>query len=156
MDAVIGASDVLTRLLWAAAIAAAGLLLYRAVNSALLARARRNAEPLQDVETNRRGEEQPGLPDLLPGGPAILYFTTPECAPCRTIQRPALQVVQQRLGGRLRVIEINAQERPDLASRWGVLSVPTTFILDRQGSPQVVNHGAARAEKLLQQLEKVL
>jgi len=145
MNGFIGANDVIIRLVWAAAIIAAGLLLYRAVNHAMLARARRGGEQSDDA-----------LPGRLAGQPAILYFTTPECVPCKTIQRPALQRIQELFGDRLRVIEIDAQAQPDIASRWGVLSVPTTFIIDRQGNPQHVNHGATRAEKLFQQVEKVL
>lgn len=144
MFAFIGASDVVTRILWAAAIIAMGLLLYRVFNNALLIRARQSVK------------DKSGLPGLPGDRPSILYFTTPECVACKTIQRPALQRVQERMGSRLRVIEIDAHERPDLASRWGVLSVPTTFILDRNGDPQTVNHGATRADKLVQQVEKVL
>jgi thiol-disulfide isomerase/thioredoxin len=100
------------------------------------------------------GRRPPGLENLRPGTPAILYFTTPECAPCKTIQRPALQRLQQQLGGQLQVIEINAAEKPDLAGAWGVLSVPTTFVLDSDGRPRHINHGVTNAEKLMQQLQK--
>jgi protein-disulfide isomerase-like protein with CxxC motif len=40
-----------------------------------------------------------------------------------------------------------------LANEWGVMSVPTTFILDKDGRPRQINHGVARAEKLLAQLK---
>jgi protein-disulfide isomerase-like protein with CxxC motif len=62
--------------------------------------------------------------------------------------------VKQALGEKVQVIEIDASERKDLADEWGVLSVPTTFILDKKGQPRQVNHGVTRAEKLLAQLEK--
>jgi thiol-disulfide isomerase/thioredoxin len=135
----------LTRAFWALAIIAAGLALYRLLNRAILYRAQKN-----------------GAPDAtqalfsLPGVPAILYFTTPDCVACKTVQRPALERLKECLGDRLQVVEINAQEKPDLASRWGVLSVPTTFIIDERGQLRHVNHGAARADKLLQQLEGVV
>jgi hypothetical protein len=56
------------------------------------------------------------------------------------------------MGARLQVIEINAQERPDLASQYGVLSVPTTFVLDSRGTLRHVNHGVTRAERLMEQI----
>lgn len=130
----------LPRVLGALAIIAAGLVGYRLLNRLLLVRAQKN----QDAS----GEPAAG------GVPSILYFTTPDCAACKTVQRPALRSLQERLGDRLKVIEIDAQERPDLASRWGVLSVPTTFIIDANGQLRHVNHGVTRAEKLLQQLER--
>ena len=86
------------------------------------------------------------------GKPVILYFTTPGCVPCKTIQKPALGQVQAALGEKLQVVEVDTTERPDLAQRWGVLSVPTTFVIDSRGQARHVNHGVARAEKLLKQL----
>jgi thioredoxin-like negative regulator of GroEL len=96
-----------------------------------------------------------GLEDLDPGVPTILYFFTPDCAPCRVVQGPAIESLQAAFGDRLQVVKINAVERPDLADYWGVLSVPTTFIVDKAGEPRGVNHGVASADKLRRQLEEV-
>jgi len=52
----------------------------------------------------------------------------------------------------LHVVEIDATEQPELASRWGVMSVPTTFVIDPSGALRHVNHGVARAEQLLMQI----
>jgi thiol-disulfide isomerase/thioredoxin len=130
--------DVITRLFWAAAIIVTGVGFYWLYSRLTL---RRLAE-----------QRPPGLENLRPGIPAILYFTTPDCAPCKTIQRPALQRLQQQLAGQVQVIEINAAEKPDLAGAWGVLSVPTTFVLDPEGRPRHVNHGVTNSDKLIQQL----
>ena len=87
------------------------------------------------------------------GKPAILYFTTPGCAPCKTVQKPAIRQIKEMLGEMLQVIEIDASQQPELAQRWGVLSVPTTFVIDSRGQARHVNHGVARADKLLKQLQ---
>jgi thioredoxin 1 len=133
-------STILFRALWAITIAGGGLVAYWLVNRLILARAR-----------GRRL----GLESIQPGIPAILYFTTPTCAPCKTVQRPALRRLKERLGEGLQVFEVDASARPDLADYWGVLSVPTTFIIDSQGRPRRVNHGVANAERLLKQIEDV-
>lgn len=91
----------------------------------------------------------------LPNKPVLVYFTTPDCAPCKTVQRPAIDRVSKLLGEKLEVIEIDATERPDLAKTWGVMSVPTTFVLDARGEARYVNNGVARAERLLEQIQKL-
>jgi thiol-disulfide isomerase/thioredoxin len=94
------------------------------------------------------------LADLGPihsGALVLVYFTTPTCVPCKTVQRPAIQRLSQMLGNDLHVVEVDATEQPELASRWGVMSVPTTFLFDPRGQLRHVNHGVTRAEKLLMQ-----
>jgi thiol-disulfide isomerase/thioredoxin len=131
-------SELFIRLIWAVAIIIAGLALYRLVSRLTVSRVQAKTHSL-----------------VRPGTPAILYFTTPDCAPCKTIQRPALRSVQNRLGDRLQVIEVNAYEQPELAKEWGVLSVPTTFIIDASGRPRHVNHGVTLADRLLEQVRKI-
>jgi len=94
------------------------------------------------------------LADLGPirsGAFTLVYFTTPTCVPCKTVQRPAIQKLSQMLNNDLHVVEVDATEQPELASRWGVMSVPTTFLFDPRGQLRHINHGVARAEKLLMQ-----
>ncbi|MFQ5409519.1 MAG: thioredoxin domain-containing protein [Anaerolineales bacterium] len=94
-----------------------------------------------------------GLEARQPGVAAILYFTTPTCVPCRTVQRPALASLAETFGERLQIITIDATERPDVADHWGVLTIPTTFVFDPSGTPLACNMGVANAAKLLGQLE---
>jgi thiol-disulfide isomerase/thioredoxin len=134
--------ELLGRLAAAAVIIAGGLLAFRVVNAGLLRRRTGGATP-RGLETAR------------PGVAAVLYFTTPDCQPCRTVQRPALAQLKSRLGDGFQVIEVDCTRRPDLADYWGVLSVPTTFIIDADGRPRHVNHGVTSAEKLFTQLSQV-
>ena len=115
-----------------------GAFAYWLINQRLLGRARSNVFTL----FNR-----------LPNKPVLVYFTTPDCVPCKTVQRPAIDRVSNLLGGKLEVVEINAYEQPDLAKTWGVMSVPTTFLIDERGEARYVNNGVARAEKLLEQIQ---
>jgi thioredoxin-like negative regulator of GroEL len=133
--------ELLIRFAWTLAIIAGGVLLYRLVSHLLVSRAQAKVRLL--VQARR-------------GTPAIVYFTSPDCAPCRTMQRPALLSVQNRLGDAVQVIEINTYEQPDLAKEWGVLSLPTTFIIDANGKPRHVNHGVTPAGKLIEQVDKFI
>lgn len=101
----------------------------------------------------RHGAADPLLAGLRPGVPAIVYFTTPNCAPCRFQQKPALAKLHAELGdGGIQIIEVDAAVQPDDAKRWGVFTAPTTFILNDTGAPVTVNHGVADARKLAQQV----
>jgi thiol-disulfide isomerase/thioredoxin len=96
----------------------------------------------------------PILRRLEPGIPAIVYFTTPDCIPCRTQQQPALAQLTRTLGSEgVQIIKIDATQDPESADRWGVFSAPTTFIIDRHGKTRAVNHGVANADKLRRQLD---
>ncbi len=129
--------DIVARLLITLLLIALGIGLYYLTNRVILARVR-----------GRRL----GLESLHPGIPAILYFTSPTCAPCKTVQRPELARLQEQMGDRVQIIQVDCTERPDLAEYWGVLSVPTTFIIDAQGEPRGINHGVVRAKQLYQQI----
>jgi len=121
-------------------IIAVGLFAYWLFNQRLLGRAQNLALALVGT---------------LPNKPLIVYFTTPDCAPCKTIQRPALNKLLTLTGDSVQVVEIDATERPDLAKKWGVMSVPTTFLLDARGEARYVNNGVTRVEKLMEQLQNL-
>ena len=131
-------SDILFRFALTVAIVAVGLFAYWLFNQRLLGRAQNLASELVG---------------RLPNKPMIVYFTTPDCAPCKTVQRPALNKLLTLKGDSVQVIEIDATERPDLAKQWGVMSVPTTFLLDARGDARYVNNGVTRVEKLMEQLQ---
>ena len=94
------------------------------------------------------------LAQFTPGTPGVVYFTTPDCVTCRVAQKPALKALSRRRP-EVQVIEVDALENSTLAREWAVLSVPTTFVLDRQGRPRQVNYGFASADKLAAQLASV-
>jgi hypothetical protein len=63
--------------------------------------------------------------------------------------------VREKCGAEVQIVEVDATSKPELARAWDVLSVPTTYIIDQNGNPRHVNHGAVEAEKLFNQLEKI-
>ena len=131
-------SEILLRFGLAVGIIGLGAFAYWLINQRLLVRASNNVFTLFKK---------------LPNKPVLVYFTTPDCVPCKTVQRPAIDRVSNLLGEKLEVVEIDAIEQPDLAKAWGVMSVPTTFVLDAHGEARYVNNGVARAEKLLEQIQ---
>lgn len=99
----------------------------------------------------RTAQFDPVLLEFNAGTPGILLFTADFCAPCKLQQQPAIQRVVNETG--VQYIQVDVAANPEAAERWGVLSLPTTYILDKDGKPREVNHGITPAEKLKQQLQ---
>ncbi|HXF81804.1 MAG TPA: thioredoxin family protein [bacterium] len=98
---------------------------------------------------------RPGAADLVRAAgrrPLVLAFSTPECVPCRTQQRPALDELQRRYPGRLSVRHVDAVAELELAERFGIMTVPSTVVVDPRGRILAINHGVASWEKLAGQL----
>lgn len=84
--------------------------------------------------------------------PLVLAFSTPDCVPCRTQQKPALRELLRRYPERLEVREVDAAAQPELADRFGIMTVPSTVVIDPQGRIVAINHGMTRWEELAAQL----
>jgi thioredoxin 1 len=82
----------------------------------------------------------------------VIAFTTPDCAPCRTAQRPALKRLHVAHPEAVSVREVDATVDPTLAQRFGILSVPSTVVIDRQGRVVAINHTLTVSGKLAAQL----
>jgi thioredoxin-like negative regulator of GroEL len=86
------------------------------------------------------------------GRPSLIVFSTPGCTACRTVQRPAVEVVAARFGGALRVMSVDIAERPAVGRAFNVMTAPTTVVLAGDGRVQHLNHGFAPAEVLAGQV----
>src|SRR5579872_7487383 len=73
----------------------------------------------------------------------ILAFQSDDCRQCHTLQAPALQRVLETCGDSVSVVEIDAPDAPELTSRYRVLTLPTTVVLDASGNARAVNYGFA-------------
>jgi thiol-disulfide isomerase/thioredoxin len=74
----------------------------------------------------------------------LLQFSTETCARCPAARRMLERIAADRPG--VRHVEVDLTRRVDLASRFGVLATPTTFVLDRQGRVRTRIVGAPRPD----------
>lgn len=86
------------------------------------------------------------------GVATVVYFTTETCGPCKTQQTPTLNLLKTELGDHLNIVRIDAEADPDAATRWGVMTVPTLFVLNADGTPRKVYNGVVSAATLRQEL----
>jgi thioredoxin-like negative regulator of GroEL len=89
------------------------------------------------------------------GRRTLVTFSTTSCAACHTAQAPAVSAVEERLGAaQVRVIRVDAAQRPEVARAFGVLTVPSTVVLAAAGKVVAVNQGFAPSGHLVEQLQR--
>ncbi|MEA2635690.1 MAG: hypothetical protein QOJ33_2160 [Chloroflexota bacterium] len=89
------------------------------------------------------------------GRPSLVVFSTPSCTACRTAQHPAVEAVEARFGGALRILKIDLSRRPAVGHAFKVLTAPTTVVLAGDGRVGSFNHGFAPADQLAAQVSAV-
>lgn len=92
-------------------------------------------------------------PEGSTSGVRILVFTSADCRQCHTHQAPAVARVLAERPGTVQIQEIDAPATPDLTSRYHILTVPATVVLDASGQARAVNYGFAPAATLLAQVD---
>ena len=93
------------------------------------------------------------LSKMVPTGkPAIVAFSSPSCRDCHTLQAPALARLKTKLHDRVTVLSLSALEHPELVDFLGILTVPSTVVVDAKGAVKALNLGYASDTKLIEQL----
>ena len=72
--------------------------------------------------------------------PVIVDFWAEWCGPCRAVA-PVLDKIAEERSSELRVVKVNIDEEPELAQRYGVMSIPT-IVLFKGGEPAAAAIGA--------------
>lgn len=86
--------------------------------------------------------------------PVLVDFWAPWCGPCRMVSGVVDEVAQQ-YAGRLKVVKVNTDEQPGIASRYGIRSIPT-LILFMNGETMEQLVGAVSKTTLAQAVEPFL
>ena len=59
--------------------------------------------------------------------PVLVDFWAPWCAPCRMVA-PTLETLSREQSSALKVVKVNVDENPSLASRYRAMSIPTMLV----------------------------
>ncbi len=77
-----------------------------------------------EIEVNDNNFEKEVIKSDLP---CLVDFWAPWCGPCLMFA-PVLKEIAEEYHSRLKVCKLNVDEYPELASRYGIVSIPTLMV----------------------------
>jgi thioredoxin len=86
--------------------------------------------------------------------PCIVDFYASWCGPCKTIA-PILEDLAKEYDGQIYIYKVNTEEEQELASAFGIRSIPSLLFCPMNGAPQMAQ-GALPKETFKQAIEEVL
>lgn len=86
--------------------------------------------------------------------PVLVDFYATWCGSCQMMS-PILEEVKAQMGNQLKVVKINTDKYPKLASDYQVQALPT-LVLFENGEPVLRIKGVIKAPQLIQHLQKYL
>ncbi len=88
--------------------------------------------------------------------PAIIDFWAEWCGPCKMIS-PVLEEIAKEYNGRLNVYKVNVDEEVDVASAFGIQSIPSLLFVPMNEKPRLAVGALPKAGivKLVKEVLKV-
>ena len=86
--------------------------------------------------------------------PCIIDFYADWCQPCKIVA-PILEELSAEFDGKINIYKVNTEQEVELASAFGIRSIPSMLFCPAEGQPQMAV-GALPKETLIQAINDVL
>lgn len=86
--------------------------------------------------------------------PVLVDFWAPWCGPCRMVS-PVVEEIAEQYDGKVKVVKVNTDDNPNIATQYGIRSIPTLMIF-KAGQRVDMVVGAVPKSTLAETLEKYL
>ncbi len=86
--------------------------------------------------------------------PVLVDFYAEWCGPCQ-MMAPILDQVNSQLHGQIRIVKIDTEKYPQLATQYQIYALPT-LVLFKEGKPVDKIEGAMQAPQLVQHLQQFI
>lgn len=97
--------------------------------------------------TNENFEEEVSKSEI----PVLVDFWASWCMPCK-MMAPVLDEIEKEMGQSVKIGKVNVDEEPSLASKFGIMSIPT-FLIFRDGNVVDMTVGMQSKEELMKILK---
>ncbi|MBX2989898.1 MAG: thioredoxin [Bacteroidetes bacterium] len=86
--------------------------------------------------------------------PAIIDFYADWCGPCKMVA-PVLEGLSKEYAGKVNIYKVNTEKEQELASVFGIRSIPSILFVPKEGKPQMAM-GALPKEAFVEAINTVL
>ncbi len=87
-------------------------------------------------------------------GAVFVDFYADWCGPCRAVS-PIVEELSEDYDGKMKFVKVNVDNAPDVAAKYGVMSIPTLIIFNK-GEREEVFVGAGPKSKYEGMIDKVI
>lgn len=86
--------------------------------------------------------------------PVLIDFHAEWCGPCKTVS-PILKSLKEEMGDQVKLIKIDVDKNPEIASKYQIRGVPTLMIF-KEGNLMWRQSGVVPKENLIAEVNKLL